>query len=211
MKKTLISFLLALCLAFTFMIAGCNKNQDGNNTPVTPPEASEPEKPEKPVLPEIPEIADDSQPLPVPAGEPTASLTYEKIGNAYAVTGETANAANIVIPAEHDGLPVTTVRESAFAYSRHNGDILSVTIPDSVTAIERNTFYNRDETTNVYIGADSKLTTIGNNAFSGNHSLGFIYIPSGVTEIGDSALITAAQLTLQCLRETAFTARITGI
>ncbi len=142
---------------------------------------------QKPVLPEPPEITEDPQPLPAPAGEVTSSLTYEKNGNGYTVTGETANVKNIVIPAEYEGLPVTAVKESAFAYSRHHADILSVTIPDSVTQIERNAFYNRSEMTNVYIGVDSRLVMIGNNAFSGNHSLEFFYVPSGVTEIGDSA------------------------
>lgn len=52
---------------------------------------------------------------PAPA---TESLTYEKVGDAYKMTGETANAPNIVIPSEYAGLPVTTIAESAFAYSR---------------------------------------------------------------------------------------------
>lgn len=84
-------------------------------------------------------------------------------------------------------MPVTTIGESAFAYSRHNGDIISVTIPDSVITIERNAFYNRSEMIKVNIGVNSQLQTIGNNAFSGNRSLQSIYIPSSVTAIGDSA------------------------
>lgn len=40
--------------------------------------------------------------------------------------------------------------------------------------------------TTVSISTNSKLTTIGNNAFSGNHSLTSIYIPSAVTNIGDN-------------------------
>lgn len=118
---------------------------------------------------------------------PTASLTYEKNGNAYTVTGETENVANIVIPAEHEGLAVTAIQESAFAYSRHNADILSVTIPDSVTTIGRNAFYNRDELVTVNIGQNSRLSAIENNAFSGNSSLKSIYIPTGVQSIGDGA------------------------
>ncbi len=130
-----------------------------------------------PEQPEVPET-------PV---ESTESLTYELNGNAYTVTGVTENVDNIVIPATYNGLAVTTIGESAFAYSRHNEDIYSVTIPDSVTTIERNAFYNRDEMTTVNIGQNSQLTTIGNNAFSGNHSLTSIYIPSTVMSIGDSA------------------------
>lgn len=119
--------------------------------------------------------------------EATASLTYERNDNGYTVTGETENVENIIIPAKYDGLPVTEIGERAFAYSRHNEDILSVTIPDSVTTIALNAFYNRDEMTTVNIGQNSELTTIGRNAFSGNSSLKAIYIPSGVTTIGDGA------------------------
>lgn len=141
------------------------------------PEA--PSTPETPITPETPSTVGG-----------TLSLTYEKKGNEYTITGlsdDTADTANIVIPAEYEGLPVTAIAESAFAYSRHNADILSVTIPDSVRTIERNAFYNRDEMITVNIGQNSRLETIGNNAFSGNHSLTEIYIPSGVTSIGDSA------------------------
>ena len=189
MKKFLMT-LLCVVLGVLMMLSAvaCNNNNHGNqNSPETPSVPEQPSTSEKPSLPAIPEITVNPQPLPIPEGEPTESLIYEKVGNAYVVTGETANATHIVIPAEHEGLPVTAIKESAFAYSRHKENILSVTIPDSVTAIERNAFYNRDEMTNVYIGADSKLTEIGNNAFSGNYALEFIYIPSGVTEIGDSA------------------------
>ena len=117
----------------------------------------------------------------------TTSLTYERNDAGYTVTGETENVKNIVIPSEHEGLPVTKIGESAFAYSKHNEDILSVTIPDSVTVIELNAFYNRSEMTTVNIGQNSKLEEIGRNAFSGNAALTAIYIPSGVKLIGDSA------------------------
>ena len=141
--------------------------------------SGQPEKPDdnKPVTPEQPETPTDA----------TASLTYERNGNSYTVTGMTGTETEVIIPAEYNGLPVTTIGESAFAYSRHNDDILSVTIPDSVTTIERNAFYNRGEMTTINISSNSKLTTIGNNAFSGNHSLTGIYIPATVTSIGDSA------------------------
>lgn len=144
---------------------------DKPSTPVTP------EQPNEPVTPEQPE-----QP-----SQPTASITYRKDGNAYTVTGVGENDSVVVIPAEYEGLPVTTIGESAFAYSRHTKDITSVTIPDSVTTIERNAFHNRNELVTVNISTNSKLQVIGNNAFSGNHSLKSIYIPATVTEIGDSA------------------------
>lgn len=59
---------------------------------------------------------DDNPEIPATS---TATLVYEKSGDGYAVTGMTGDEKNIVIPAEHEGLSVTTIKESAFAYSRH--------------------------------------------------------------------------------------------
>lgn len=142
------------------------------------------EKPDVPVTPDNPDVPEQPE---IP--EPTASLEYELNENetAYIVTGIADDEENIVIPAEYAGLPVTTLGESSFAYSRHNEDIFSVTIPDSVTTIERNAFSNRDEMTTVNLGIGSNLATIANGAFSGNGALENIYIPSGVTSIGDNS------------------------
>ncbi len=102
------------------------------------------------------------------------------------MTGDSGQAANIVIPATHDDLPVTAIADSAFAYSKHTADILSVTIPDSVTQIGKNAFYNQDALASVEIGEASGLQSIGNNAFSGNSALKSIYLPAGLTSLGDS-------------------------
>lgn len=48
--------------------------------------------------------------------------------------------------------------------------------------------------TTVNIGQNSTLSTIGNNAFSGNSTLTAIYIPSGVTVIGDGAFNNAGSI-----------------
>lgn len=124
----------------------------------------------------------------------TESLTFERKGDAYIVTGANGQEERVVIPAEHDGLPVTEIGESAFAYSRHTSDITYVSIPDSVTTIGLNAFHNRSELVTVDINGASKLTSIGRNAFSGNGALKAIYIPIGVTEIGDSAFNNCGSL-----------------
>lgn len=162
MKKLLT---MSLVLIMLFALAGCSDNSQKN-----------------------PPSSDDS--ASTGGGttiEATVSLTYERNDDGYTVTGETENVENIIIPAEHEGLPVTEIGESAFAYSKHTASILTVTIPDSVTTIANNAFFNRSEMTTVNIGQDSQLKEIGRNAFSGNHALTAIYIPSGVTTIGDNA------------------------
>ena len=126
--------------------------------------------------------------------KPSENLTYTLNGNAYTVTGIDGDEKVIVIPSTYNGLPVTVIGESAFAYSRHNEDITSITIPDSVTTIERNAFYNRSEMTTVNIGQNSQLATVGNNAFSGCGALKSIYIPAGVTTLGDSVFNNCGSL-----------------
>lgn len=125
---------------------------------------------------------------------PTESLTYERKGDGYVVTGASGQEEKIIIPAEHEGLPVTEIGESAFAYSKHTSDITFVSIPDTVTVIGLNAFYSRSELVTVDIGGNSALTEIGRNAFSGNRALKTIYIPKGVTKIGDSAFNNCGSL-----------------
>ncbi len=127
---------------------------------------------------------------------PTDTLTFERneAGTGYIVTGDQGEDTKIVIPETHDSLPVVEIGESAFAYSRHKSDILSVTIPDSVTKIGLNAFYNQDALESVNIGTNSKLKTIENNAFSGNHALKSFYLPEGVIELGDSVFNNCGSL-----------------
>ena len=129
--------------------------------------------------------------------EPVVTLIYERnsAGTGYIVTGDNGQSTDIVIPAEYNGLPVVEIGESAFAYSRHNADIISVTIPDCIKLIGKNAFYSRQsDLTTVNIGENSELTTIGNNAFSGCRVLTAIYLPAGVTSIGDSAFNNCGSL-----------------
>lgn len=129
--------------------------------------------------------------------EQTDTFIYElntaKTG--YIVTGDSGQSTAIVIPSEHEGLPVVEIGESAFAYSKHKSDIISVTIPDTVTAIGKNAFYSRQsDLTTVNIGENSELKTIGNNAFSGCRALKSIWLPASVTSIGDSAFNNCGSL-----------------
>ncbi|MDE7395247.1 MAG: leucine-rich repeat protein [Clostridiales bacterium] len=124
---------------------------------------------------------------------PTASLEYVKDGNAYTVTG-VGEETIVVIPAEHEGLPVTAIQghhgTGAFAQKA----MTSVTIPDSVTTIGQNTFYGCSDLVTVSVGEGSRLAEIGNNAFSACSSLVSMYIPKGVTAVGDMAFNNCAAL-----------------
>ena len=125
-----------------------------------------------------------------PVDEATQSLTYERYEEGYAVTG-VGDETVVVIPSEYEGLPVVAI-SNVDEYGNENGAfynkrITEITIPDSVRAIGRNTFYGCQELTTVYIGENSALTSIGSRAFSGCGALEEIYIPSGVSSVGDSA------------------------
>ncbi|MDE5565565.1 MAG: leucine-rich repeat protein [Anaeroplasmataceae bacterium] len=123
----------------------------------------------------------------------TASLTFEKEGNAYTVTG-VGEETIVVIPAEYEGLPVIKIQghhgTGAFAQKA----ITSITLPNTITEIGQNTFYGCRDLIEVKLGNDSSLTTIGNNAFSACSSLKNIIIPKGVTNIGDAAFNNCASL-----------------
>lgn len=141
----------------------------------------------------------DNNPGTTPGGDsgnedsPTASLTFVKEENAYTVTG-VGEETIVVIPAGHEGLPVTKIQghhgTGAFAQKMFT----SVTIPDTVSEIGQNSFYGCKALATVNIGAKSSLTTIGNNAFSACSSLKTITIPKGVTTIGDAAFNNCSSL-----------------
>ncbi len=116
----------------------------------------------------------------------TASLTFVKEGNAYTVTG-VGEEMVVVIPAEHEGLPVTKIQGHHGTGAFAQKEFTSVTIPDTITEIGQNTFYGCRQLVTVNIGVDSELAIIGNNAFSACSSLTDIAIPQGVTTIGNSA------------------------
>ncbi len=166
MKKKFILILTAMMLCLAFVLSACGGTGGGNSSGGNGGKGG-----------------NGGNPAP-----PTETLTFEKstVGEGYIVTGDEGQETNIVIPAEHDGEPVIEIGESAFAYSKHKSDIVSVTIPDSVTKIGLNAFHNRSTLEEVKIGVGSQLKSIENNAFSGNGALKSIYLPAGLDSLGDS-------------------------
>lgn len=118
--------------------------------------------------------------------ETTQSLIYKQEGNAYTVTGMTGEETFLVIPDEYNGLPVTKIQGDYGTGAFARKAITKVTIPDSIVEIGQNSFYNCSDLQTVVIGTKSKLTTIGNNAFSGNSALTEIYIPTDMVNLGDN-------------------------
>ena len=143
------------------------------------------------------------------------SFELSNDGSSYIVAGIDNYAdAEIYIPNEHKGLPVTGIGDYAFSDCSH---LTSVNIPDSVTSIGERAFYDCASLTSVNIpdsvtsigeavfpgcksltsitfGENSQLTSIGDSAFAGSN-LTSINIPDSVTSIGKSAFSGCKSLT----------------
>ncbi|MBR3269408.1 MAG: leucine-rich repeat domain-containing protein [Oscillospiraceae bacterium] len=88
--------------------------------------------------------------------------------------------AELVIPSEIDGLPVTGFSQMAF-YNREN--LTSVTIPETVTSFGMQTFLSCKNLKTVNLPAG--LTSIDEGAFAMCTSLESITLPDGLKEIGN--------------------------
>ncbi|MBP9988846.1 MAG: leucine-rich repeat protein [Ruminococcus sp.] len=74
------------------------------------------------------------------------NFTYAIHNNEIEITGYTSDEVNVVIPAEIDGKPVTSIGYQAF----YNKAIKSVAIPSTVTCISNSAFMLCTELTDVY-------------------------------------------------------------
>lgn len=99
--------------------------------------------------------------------------------------------SNIVVPAEHNGLPVTSIGDRAFY---NCNDLISISIPDTVTRIGWQAFAYCSHLTAVNFGENSQLIDIEYSAFS-NCAFASITIPNSVTFIGDRVFRECFNLT----------------
>lgn len=97
-------------------------------------------------------------------------------------------AADIVIPSTYGGLPVRVIGEEAFseALDAARVRLVSVVIPDSVTALGKAAFRDCTGLADVSIGQG--VTRIEDSTFFYCTSLESVKLPAGVTHIGDFAL-----------------------
>ena len=114
-------------------------------------------------------------------------------GKSYSVVGfGTCTDGNLIIPAEHNGMPVTSIYriedpedESSYLDSMANGTIIRVVIPDSITSIGDLAFARCDELRSVQMS--NSVKSIGAGAFFCCSKLAGIEISQNVTRIGDLA------------------------
>ena len=135
-----------------------------------------------PDTPDTPNTSDPSEGL---------EFTLNADGKSYSVTGiGTCTDTDVVIPGTYNGLPVTSIGNSAF----YNCDSLtSVVIPDSVTSIGKSTFAYCSSLESIVI--PDSVTSIGERAFYDCDNLTSVVIPDSVTRIGGYTFFNCTSLT----------------
>ena len=176
MKKTVFKVVITFCFAIAMILSSCGDEDNNDNN-----------------------VNNNN-------GDGTNYKTYGDFrytedGSTVTITGYTGNGGAVNIPSTINGKPVVSIGNFAFGYNQ----LISVTIPDSVTTIGDcaflynqltsvtignsvttigdHAFYN-NQLTSVTIG--NSVTTIGSYAFYGN-KLTSVNIPNSVTTIGDYA------------------------
>ena len=113
-----------------------------------------------------------------------SGVEYELSYNntAYTVSDCSADATDVEIRSECNGLPVISIRSNAF---RECKNLIGVVIPDSITDIGERAFYNCSSLTRVAI--PNGITRVENDTFFGCRGLAEIETPNGITRIGHRA------------------------
>jgi hypothetical protein len=118
-----------------------------------------------------------------------ARYNYTTNNGTITITGFAGPGAAVTIPSTINGLPVTSIGNSAFSGT----SLTSVTIPDSVTNIGNYAFGGCGGLASIMIG--NSVTRLGASAFNACHSLASVTIPDSVTSIGDNAFDHCLSLT----------------
>ena len=106
----------------------------------------------------------------------------------YEVTGiGECNVSKIAIPKEHNGKPVTKIKDSAFV---NNKILKSVIIGDNIESIENNAFYGCKNITQVYVNCKN----IGYYAFRNSTNLEKVIIGKNVMNTRDAVFESCSKL-----------------
>ena len=150
----------------------------------------------------------------------SGDFEYSENGAYATITGYTGDAAQVIVPAELDGLAVREIGRGAF---RDNASVVSivlpetltsigdiafmgcvgltnVNIPESVRSLGTQVFYNCSALTSIQFPQSIGLIPVG--AVQNCRTLQNVTIPEGITAIGESAFRGCASLTRIALPNT---------
>ena len=116
----------------------------------------------------------------IPKLEYSIGLSYalNDAGDGYKVTGNDESDILVIVPATHEGLPVTEIGDGAFS---DDSVVQEVSLPESIKSIGYDAFARC--TSLKKINLPSQLTSIGYAAFRSCNSLQQIDLPVGITSI----------------------------
>lgn len=171
--------LLAITLALTavILLPSC-KGGNGSATTTSPSKTDTPSSGTTPAATK----PDEAQLL-----EKALSFELNESGDGYIITRISARYrpgtnAGMVLPAQHEGLPVVEIGNNAFTDFAYFGN--SIVIPEGVTRIGNAAFGNCASLMRVTL--PSSLTEIGYGVFHGA-GLMELELPAGVTKLGEGA------------------------
>lgn len=117
-------------------------------------------------------------------------LTYKNYGDHIEISGCDESAAEVVIPAEIDGVPVTSLDTWTFSY---HSKLTSISIPSSVTNLYRSAFIFTPWYESKL--AEDPLFIVNGILVDGTTCSGDVVIPESVTSINGGAFIDCPELT----------------
>lgn len=111
-----------------------------------------------------------------------AQFSCQTNNGTITISAYTGSSGSVVIPATIGGLPVTAIGTNAFSFELTLG---SVTLPDTVLAIETGAFQDCHNLTNLSLSGS--LARIGDYAFNACWGITNLAFPNSVTNIGVAA------------------------
>lgn len=132
-----------------------------------------------------------------PEASPLDDFVIVSNGKEARVRSYTGSAADVVIPAEYEGVPVTSIGDEAFV---NNDLIVSVYIPGSVQQIGTRAFHDCNSLSSVTFGDSDGSLTIGEEAFFCDYdpakgslrTVGFSHTPYSSLSLGNRVFYCAA-------------------